>query len=342
MIKYITTIVLFLFGLNAQSQIIENQEVSPKGGINTLAIKYFGIEFSKEQRILLKDIEIELIFQIDKKGKPTLAEINGINNIEIIDSLKNKTKKIENFNPRIRNGISEPSIYFMKLTFPSYKMTQSRYAFLQGGAYNEAKLEDFENLKLTNTRLDVMIGGVMNQFIGEPSNYLKFGGGMKTDISFMGKRNYIYGLNMSFYGNNLKKEYPLNTNREQFSAPPTLLFGLIFGKWIDKISIQTELNMAVQNITERLENDDPNWIQLKGWSPGVLINYPIRLGKQKTIYYYGKPSLFENSLNLHFGLRYLFLSIPEASGVMTEIGISYRMTVKGVEEYKLKDEFYTK
>jgi len=60
------------------------------------------------------------------------------------------------------------------------------------------------------------------------------------------------------------------------------------------------------------------------------------------MYYYGSPVLLENNLNLHFGLRYIKLSINEATGLMAEFGVSYRMVIKGVNEYKLKDEFLNK
>ena len=330
----ITTIVLCLLTLNLQAQ--ENQEVSPKEGVNGLAIKYYGIEFTEAQRLLLKDKEIEFIFLIDKKGKATLSEVNGIDNKTIIDSLINKTEEIENFNPRIKNSIPEESIYFMKLTFPTYQMTSNKLGLLQGSAYKEANLEDFEYITLDNSHLDLIFGGMINQFIGKPYDYLKLGGGMKMNLSYTDSKNYLYGLNMNIYGNQLKKEYPLNNTRQQLSAPPTLLVGLIFGKSINKIDVQAELNIASQNITERLGTDDENWIQLKGWSPGILVNYPIRLGKQRPTYYYGQPSLFENNLNLSFGIRYLFLSIPEASGLMAELGVSYRMTIRKVKEYKLK------
>jgi len=343
--KYTISIILsliYILSLEAQVSDTLSQNVSPKNGVNQLAIKYYGIDFTKEQREEIENVEIEFIFSIDETGNPTLSEINGITNQDIIDSLKLKTEEIEDFNPQIRNGKSEPSIYFMKLTFPSYKYNQRTYGFLQGSAYNEAKLEDFEYLKESNQRFDMIIGGLANQFFGKPSEHLGFGGGMKIDLGYAGKNNLIYGLNMSFYGNKLKQEYPINSTREQFSAPPTLLVGLIFGKWFDKFNIQGELNLGVQNITEKIGENDPDWIQLKGWSPGVVVNYPIKLGKSNPMYYYGSPVLLENNLNLHFGLRYIKLSINEATGLMAEFGVSYRMVIKGVNEYKLKDEFLNK
>ncbi len=66
---------------------------------------------------------------------------------------------------------------------------------------------------------------------------------------------------MSFYGNKLKKENPLPVNREQFPAPPTMLLGVTFGKWYHNMNVQLEVNMAVQNITEKQGEDDPQWVQ---------------------------------------------------------------------------------
>jgi len=227
----------------------------------------------------------------------------------------------------------------MQLVFPTYSMKGNRFGEIQAQAYNEARYEDFEYINKSPQRLDLYIGGLMNQFAGNPANHLGTGGGMKIDISFTDKRQLLYGLNMSFYGNKLKKEYSINTTRPQFSAPPTLLVGIIFGKWFNQFNIQTEFNIAVQNIVEKFGDNDPDWIQLKGWSPGIIINYPIKIGKDSPMYYYGAPSIFANNLNVHLGVRPIFLSIKEATGLMLELGFSYRMTLHKVQSYKLKDEF---
>ena len=325
--------------LNAQNLDSLNQDASPKGGINNLAIKYYGIDFSKEQRVLLNDKEIEFIYLIDEKGRPTLSEINGIQDNAINDSLKRK--EIVAFNPQLQDGIPIPSIYFMQLKFPTYKMTESKFGFYQAMAHNEAKLKDFEYLNKSNARFDLLFGGLINQFIGSPSKHLKIGGGFKMDMTYTNKSNYLYGLNMSGYFNKLKKDYPINTSRVQ-KSPATLLVGAIIGKWFNNISIQLEINIAVQNVTEKISNKDKDWVQLNGWSPGVVINYPLKLGKESPMYYYGSPSLFENNINFSFGIRYMSFPLEEASGIMIELGISYRMTLYGIEKYKLKDSYINK
>lgn len=335
---YLTIVLLIsiLCTMSGQVQDTLNQDATPIGGVNTLAVRYYGIDFTKAQRLLLEDKEIEFIFQIDENGKPTLSEVNGINDAAIIDSLQQRTLTIAPFYPRIRNGIAEPSIYFMQLIFPTYKKAPGHFGLSNGIGYRRWKLDDFEYINTGRQRFDMNIGGMVNQFVGRPARHLGTGGGMKIDLIFTGKRDLLYGLNMSFYGNKLNMEYPLVTNREQFSAPPTLLVGAIFGKWFNKFNVQSEINLAIQNITERIGDIDPDWIQLRGWSPGVVVNYPIQLGKGKPVYYYGSPTLFTHNLNFHFGLRYLFLSIPEASGTMLELGVSYRMTLKNITAYELK------
>lgn len=332
-------IAILLGCLRIDAQAIDSldQEVSPKGGSHELALVYYGIEFSKAQRERLKRVEIEFIYIIDETGVPTLREINGVSDPEILDSLRNKTAEIPPFNPRIRHGKPVPALYFMMLEFPSYKPAPFTSGWLQrAAAYNEAKLEDFEYLIESGQRLDLMVGGLAHQFIGSPSRYLAFGGGAKIDVGYAGKNRLIYGMNMSVYTNKLRQPYPISTTREQLNAPVTLLVGLVFGKWLNDFNVQGELNFAVQNVTPSFGNPDPGWVQLEGWSPGVVLNYPIKFGKSTPSYYYGSPAIMENNLNLHFGIRYVKLSLAEATGMMVEFGVGYRVATKGVKEYKLK------
>lgn len=340
--KYKLIVIFYLIissNLKAQVNDTLNQDVSPMNGINQLAIKYYGIDFTKEQRKEIENVEIEFIYLIDEFGNPTLSEINGITNKEILDSLQNKTNEIGTFKPQKRNGVAVQSIYFMKLTFPKYKFSRKSISLLQGIAYNEAKLEDFEYINKSGSRIDLTAGVIMNQFFGKPSDYLSFGSGMKFELSFTDKKSLIYGLNMNFYGNKLKKDYPITSIREQNSSIPTLLVGMIFGKWFKVYNVQAEINLGVQNITEKLGGNDLEWVQLKGWSTGMVANLPVNLRKPRPMYYYGSPILFENNLNLNFGLRYVNFSLKEASGFMTELGVSYKFVGKRIKEYKLKEEY---
>ncbi|MEM6378592.1 MAG: hypothetical protein AAF705_10270, partial [Bacteroidota bacterium] len=225
------TCVLITFFTFAQDNDPFNQEASPKIGTNKMLLKYLGIEFTPNQRQLLEGVEVELIYEIDEYGNPILAEINGVQNRVIEDSLRSKTEEIGLFNPRTVNGIPEPSLYFMKFIYPSYGAAQQMRNLYENLAFSQAKIEDFVYLEESNERLDFIIGGVLNQFLGNPADYLNLGAGAKMDFTYGTKNRLIYGLNLSFYGNGLKQDYPINSSREQFDIPPSMLLGFVFGTW---------------------------------------------------------------------------------------------------------------
>lgn len=337
---FIAIFSLLFFQLNAQNLDTLNRETAPIGGIDALALNYFRIDFSKAQRKEIAGVELEFIFQIDETGNPTLEEVNGTNNAVIIDSLKSITPKLQQFYPALENGVPRSSLYFMQLTFPRYKVTDRQIGMEQSYVYNRAKLEDFEYIHKSKQRFDVLFSGMTNHFLGEPANYLGLGFGMKIDMTFATKKSYLYGFTMNVYSNKSKKDFPSASllNREQLSTPTLGLFGVVFGKWFDKVNIQAEVNFGVQNITEKMGDNDPEWVQFKGWSPGLVVNYPIKLGKDIPSSTFFEPTILNHQLNLHLGLRAIFLSEKEASGPMIEFGVGYRMTTFGVDGYKLKSD----
>ncbi len=332
---------LLLFSLDAHSRNIDStyQEGRPKGGINELALLYYGIEFTKEQREKIEGVEVEYIFEVDETGKARLVELNGISDAAVVDSLMSKNKEMVEFYPSIKNGIAISSIYFMKMTFPSYQHRKSAKGLWMADTYREAKLEDFEVLEKANRRLDIVIGGAVNQFIGSPSEYLKIGGGMKTDITYTNKHLFYCGLLMDIYFNGRKKDYPIASTREQHPSVSSIAMGLVLGKWYDKFGVQLQLGFAAQNVTEKLDDSDKDWVQFRGFSPGLVVHYPIKFGRDKPYYYYGTPTIYSNYVNFHFGVRQWFLSEKEASGLMLELGLGYRLVVHGVKEYKFRKEY---
>jgi hypothetical protein len=328
------------YGICIKAQIKDslNQDTGPKIGLTQLALKYYGIDFTKEQRKIIDGVEIELIYAVDESGIPILNDINGISDTFIIDSLKKITPKIGLFKQLHNQGVAMPYIYFVKLTFPEYKLTNIDYQLLNVGIFNALKIEDFEYIQESDQGFDMIFSVLINQFVGIPSEYLGIGGGFKTDLSYSFKKKYNCGLNLSMYAGKLKKNFPLNTTRKQLDGPPTLLLGLHFGRWFDKYKLQAEVSYGIQNLTKRIETNDLDWIQLKGWSSGIVLNYPIQLGKKKPMLFYGSPSLLINNINLHIGFRYIRLSLKEASGLVAEFGIGYRMTMRGIKDFKLKEK----
>ena len=140
--------------------------------------------------------------------------------------------------------------------------------------------------------------------------------------------------------NKLKKDFPIASLRPQNSAPPTLFIGLALSKSVmsgkrNELILQLELNMAFQNITAKLNDTDKEWTQFKGFSPGLVAHYLVQIGKSKFTHY-AEPMLTNHYINFHGAIRPLFYDVKQANGVMVELGFSYRLVGKYVEDYKLK------
>lgn len=335
-------IILFSFFLTINqsfAQVSEqlNQEVSPKQDVTDLALHFYEIDFNSEQRALLENQQIELIFKIEKDGKPILHKINGINDSQIQEILHNKVSELEYFNPKIVDGNAVSAIYFLNLIYPSNHITATTTnLFLEQQAFYKLNMSDFESIEISNEGSDLLLGFVANQFIGNPSRFNGIGPGIKMDYTFSDKKNFLYGFNMSLYANDNKRDYSIRTNTAQLNSRSVIMLGLSFGKWFDKFNIQADLNYVAQNITEKQYEKDPNWVQFRGFSPGVAMNYTFLLGKEKPTLYYGSPAIIGHHLNLHGGIRHLSLGNKEASGLMFELGISYRMRLKAINSYTLK------
>jgi len=170
----------------------------------------------------------------------------------------------------------------------------------------------------SKSKIDAIIGGSLNSFSGQPNEYLKIGGGLRTEATYTTNNNLIIGLSTNLYWNKLKKEYPLNANSVQ-STPLTLFAGFVIGKWCNNFGIQAEFTLASQGLTE-------DKIRTKGWSPGLAFHLPIKLGTEKSSDAWRMPTIEQHNLDFVIGLRYLFLGLDELSGIMTEIGFSYRLT----------------
>lgn len=333
---------LFFAGSRAFSQQEQpNTGPVPLGGHEKVALHYYKINFTREQQTILQEVEIEFIFSVDEEGVPTLEDIKGIEDEAILDSLHYTSQRLPPFQPRMQNGQSESSFYFLKLQFPKYSYIEYPHALQQ---YRTLRYEDFEYIQKSGDRVDVLIGGLVNSFLGSPADYLAFGGGMKMDLMYIGKKGTGGGLVMNFYGNRLKQEYPVNSPRQQNSAPPTLLMGLALSKILyekekEEFNLQLELNYAIQNVTARIGEYDPDWVQLKGFSPGVVGNYLFKIGKDKTSHYYGSPTIYNHYLNVHGAVRPVFFDLKEATGVMIEVGLAYRMGYHFISAYRIKPGF---
>lgn len=321
----------------AQERETLNYGPEPQGGINGLALQYFKINFTKKQRLVLGMNEIELIYSITENGKAILEKVNNVNDPIIIDSLVQATERLSLFQPQVVDGKPVSAIYFVTLRFPTYGGDQWDSRVM----VSRPSLNDYQSIELGKS-LDMLIGGMVNTFAGNAQDYLKTGGGMKVDLIFMGEKKFGAGMVMSVYGNQSKRDYPINSTRPQVDAPATLFIGLA-GQWVmDKreerqINFQFEATYIQQNLNIRIDPNDNNWDRFSGFSPGILVHYMIKLGHNHLTSYYWSPVVVSHWLNFHVGIRPLIYNSALPNGVMLEAGISYRMKTGFVKSYVLKD-----
>lgn len=313
----------------------------PIGGINKLILEYYRIDFSKEQRNALQDKEIEFIYSIDQNGVATLEEIKGLADKAILDSLQQVTGRLPRFKPGTVDGQNTSSLYLVKFEFPRYRTVPNNPAYQEATRYQEADYEDFEYIHKSGSRIDAVLGGAANVFLGNPGKYLGPGGGMRVEVMMTGKKGVGAGMVMSFYGNKLKQRYPITSGRDQNTAPPTMLLGLGVNKILvqkerKEFNLQVEFNYAIQNIVPPIGDSGEGMVQLKGFSPGLVGNYLIQIGKNKTSYYYGSPTILNHYINLHAAIRPVFFNLKQATGFMTDIGLSWRLGTHLVDAYTLK------
>lgn len=325
----------------AQETRIQNQEVAPKQGVAKLALEYYGIEFSAEQRQILAEKPLELIYTVDEQGGVTLGKVKGIQDAGIIDSFERVSAQLAPFKPMIRNGKAEQSVYFMQLEFPEFgkkrkKVYRSMYQDIV--RFRGTRMEDFEYVELSENGSDISVGGLMNGFLGNASEHLGFGGGMYMDIMYKTKTKYSIGLHMNGYGNKLRKSYPVHTVRQPLSYPPTLITGLSIGKWIrPDFNIRGDVSYALHTITERLADRDPYALNTDGFSIGTVATYKVQLGGKLPSHYYGSPVVFSHNLECKLGIRYIKHGLNSASGVMIEAGVGYMLSMQEVLDFAFKN-----
>ncbi|WP_157593076.1 hypothetical protein [Rufibacter tibetensis] len=341
------TLLLFcclLYSLAGRAQTTQGIiEPEPVGGTVDLALVYYKINFTQEQRQYLTEKSIELIFPISAEGKAKLEKINGVTDPVILDSLVQASARVPRFRPKEVNGVKQAAVYFYPLRYPAYGGTRPISRFDEMYRYHTAKLEDLEHVHLSGKRLEIVFGFMANSFYGKAAEYLEAGGGMKVELQYVGKKGIGSGLIMDFYGNNLKKPYPIASTREQNSGPPTLLVGMGLNKALvrkerKELFVQAELALAFHNVTPRQGDTDEEYTQFIGGGPGLVAHYLLQVGKSKPSASYGTPALSKHYVNLHAGLRSLYYSQREASGLMVEAGISYRFGTHMVDSYQWKQK----
>ncbi|MEM1328084.1 MAG: hypothetical protein AAGI23_19155 [Bacteroidota bacterium] len=336
--RLLSVLSLLLLAFSAQSQTtVLDREPSYPSGLNRLALVYYGIDFSKEQRKVLSERPVEFYFLIDTVGGYELAEINGIDDAAILDSLQQRTMQLSPFIPALEAGKPVEAFYILQMSFPKYGTTRQQTSLGNSGSYRRLRAEDFEYVERGKDHFSWMIGLGGSQFVGQATDYLGTGFGMLTDVRYTTQKEQIFGISINLFDQPLRQNLPIESNRPQGDNITGGIVAFSYGKWFQQFSIHAELGFSMQNVTPKLNNEDRDWVQLRGWSPGIVLNYPIQLGRDHISGYYLNPTIFTNNINLHAGLRYIDSPLPEVSGLLFEIGVGYQMMFYQVESFQLKN-----
>lgn len=335
---FLAGFIVFLFCSKGYCQKDVVQGPDPIDGTNQLISSYYRINFTNEQRKLLKNIVLEFIYDVDVRGNATLVKINGISNPVILDSLS--SIRLPEFLPRTVNGIPEPSFYFLRFQYPVYSSQNEKYF----QPYNNSSLHSIDDLEfydVSGQGLEVGISGFVRGFMGSASDYLGFGGGFAVDMTFINVKGTNIGIVMNMAGNGLKKQYPIVTTRPQQTAPPTLLLGVTANKTVAEynkhaLNIQGDICYAIQNVVTRSSNAVEDYVQFKGASVGLGATYFFKLGKDKLSVYYGRHTIVNNNFGFHMSVRPVFYNQKEANGVMVDVGIIYKLRQHFIESFKVK------
>ncbi len=310
---------------------------SPVIGSNELAIKIFSMPYTQKQRDSLGGRSLELIYLVDEMGMGTLKNINGIQDTAIKDSIFKANLPFVLFRPEIISGQPHESIYFLKIRFPQYSRLDSRSLILDRFNLNTLRMEDFDSISISKMSTGILVGGLMNQFIGNANTYLGFGGGMRLNLFFKFK-NITTGLNMDVLGIKRKKSFSINRSSEQATYPSSLLMGPFVGYIKKRWTVIAEMDYALLNIIYNSSNDIKDGFQTKGSGIGLTLSYGLPIGRSKLMYYYNSPNIFSQNVIFSLSLRHLSLQLREASGYMLELGAHYEMNYRGIKHFTLKKQ----
>ncbi len=311
----------------------------PKGDVSVIIFPFLQIPFSPVQKKALSNVSLVVKVRIDELGHPTLEQLNGTEDPAIIDSLRKTFPRIvHEFRPGVEQGRPAPGYYSFTVPMPTYPIEQR-------DPLAPTSSDEILSYTQSGRRLDFLAGVVANGYQGSAASFQNPGAGVKIDLMYTPK-SFGVGITAVLWANDLKKNYTISSTRDPSKHPVTILVGLALNKVVhewarSEFIMQVELNYATEEITPRLYNGDHDFVTFNGWSPGLVGNFLIRIGKDKfgsesVSVYYAEPALYCSYINLHAALRPLYLSSKEASGLIFEFGVSYRFSSRFLKAYVRK------
>jgi len=333
---------IFSFGVSAQIDTSYTQ-ATPIGGLNRLALVYYDIEFTPEQRKLLENVDVELIFSITDQGIGTLETINGITNRTLIDSLFAQTPNLPKFSPEMRGGIPKQSLYWVRFQFPTYQTHFQELQTPTGFYQQKIEKNQFKVLDESGVAFDFVIQGIFANHFGNADKYLKPGGGVQMGFEFLTPNKVYYGFGLNMLGNKAALKMTVKDTMPYLKSPFTVTTGLYVGKRFEKLSVQLEIYYANITITDNDIEKDIDGTSYSGFGPGIFANYPVQFNKRKerVTMHPWSPFINRYSLNLRGGIRGFFMENSQANGILLELGVGIRFGSYFIKRYRLKDSYYS-
>ncbi|MCI4668926.1 MAG: hypothetical protein MRZ79_12390 [Bacteroidia bacterium] len=352
-------LLLIVLGSYLQAQVREDYQkyARPSVDENIISARFKLIPFSKAEMVHLQGSIVSLTFDLDEKGKASLREVVGVRKSPsdpslkkgIIEKFRAKTLELNNFQPKIEEWLPVKSTYTMDIRFPRPRKETNWYGlkwedqfYRRYGTGKQNTVDDFEYIKKSRRRGDIAIGMVGNRVLGSASDNLLMGGGFRMDFTIGTTGGNYLGIFGNLIDNNFVRDYDEFTGSQSFSLARTSTTGLTGGRWFNNMSVQLEVGFASQTLIDRSKDaaEEESSLDLDGWTSGVVVNYPIKIGKESIGIDDGwtndPPSLTQIYANVHLGVRYMDFSLDEASGFTVELGLSLRIGMFGIQSYQLK------
>jgi hypothetical protein len=328
----------------AQIPTSQNIKAQPVGGKGALQIVYYRIDFTQEETDYLRTHTPEMIFSVSEYGKARLEKVNDIDRQSIIDSLMNMNNRLPDFYAARVNGRPEQGVYFLKLTWPNYQYQNgmNNINSMMTLQYNPVlrKLSDLEDITYRGPRFDMTIGAFMPTFGGNISKYLDKGWGTRFDFMIYGRKGWGGGFGTTLVIGKPKMvspAIPLRYNRSHLITIINGSFGKIFDfKRAGQFAIQFEPGFGITDASIA-PNTSADVAVGVGFIPGVTAHYLLPFGPGRMSRQYFLPVAYRQFLSIHVAARQLMFNTEETTGMIYEVGLSYRLMQRPVLNYKPKD-----
>lgn len=341
--RFIIFFLLALLSITANAQLDTTfTQAKPIGGLNRLALVYYDIEFTPDQRKLLENVDVELIFSISDAGVPSLESVNGVTNRALIDSIFAQTPELPRFIPEMRGGIPKQTLFFMQFQFPTYQANVQEFRVPSPFYQQKIEKDEFKVLDETGRGLEFVIHGIFTNHFGNADKYLKPGGGVHMGFEFVAANKLYYGFGFEMFGNKAAEKMIVTDSLPYSKAPFSATIGFYMGKWFDNFSVQAEVNYGSISVIPSDVENDIDGTSFQGFSPGIFVNYPIiPKNRRERVTIQGANAYINRfSFNLRGGFRGFIMDNTEANSIMIEVGVGIRFGSYFIKRYRLKDSYY--